>query len=336
MNHSFLHPRAYHATDAFVLGFASLMKYNVPQSEVNLGERKAFVDCVTSLLLDRDARANSTVKINVAWDQNDYQIDVASDSGVTEYKRIIDRNSQLGVTHLVYGPGNTLHSTRHNSTGWGWEGILWLSMGEKIRQGSWSPLSDPVPADILDMVVYAKSKGVSLVAYIYPCLAFQQFPDAIIDGSANLAHPQFSSWLLSTLSAFVSSTGIGGFAWDHDIFAGDAKLMNAQWSSWMFILSQLRAQFPLLVMDHRQNNHLWGPWFVAASIYILIFLFPRTHDPLKFLATPSCTECSTNSHAVTGISLLEVMRSPSPVTKTQRHTGCPLHLCTLITWQQTI
>jgi hypothetical protein len=110
------------------------------------------------------------------------------------------------------------------------------------------------------MIAYAKSRGVSLVAYVYPCLAFQQFPDAIIDGAANLAHPQFAAWLLSTLTAFVASTGIGGFAWDHDIFAGDSRLQNAQWSSWMFILSELRGQFPWLVMDHRQNNHLWGPW----------------------------------------------------------------------------
>lgn len=134
-NHSFLHPRSYHASDALVIGVTSLTRYNVPQSDVNLGERQAFVDGVSHLLLDGNARANSTVKINVAWDQNDYQIDVASQAGIDEYKRIIDRNAQLGVTHVVYGPGNTRHSSRHNSTGWGWEGLLWLSMGEKRRQG---------------------------------------------------------------------------------------------------------------------------------------------------------------------------------------------------------
>ena len=70
-----------------------LARYNVPQSDVNLGERQAFVDCVSCLLLDGNARMNSTVKVNVAWDQNDYQIDVASPAGVEEYKRIIDRNA---------------------------------------------------------------------------------------------------------------------------------------------------------------------------------------------------------------------------------------------------
>jgi hypothetical protein len=281
MNHSSQHPRTFHATSALVIGVTSLMRYNVPLSEVNLGERKAFVDCVSALLLDGSARENSTVKINVAWDENDYQIDVATPAGVQEYRRIIDRNSELGVTHVVYGPGNTLHSTRHNSTGWGWEGILWLSMGEKLRQGSWSPSTDAVPADILEMVAYAKSRGVSLVAYVYPCLAFQQFPDAIINGAANLAHPQFADWLLSTLIAFITNTGIGGFAWDHDIFAGDASLQQAQWSSWMYILSQLRELFPLLVMDHRQNSHVWGPWFVyAAPIFRCCMQLCRIRLPL--------------------------------------------------------
>ncbi len=103
-NHTYLHPRTYHSSDAVVIGVTSLARYNVPQSDVNLGERQAFVDCVSGLLLDGNARMNSTVKINVAWDQNDYQIDVASPSGVEEYKRIIDRNAQLGVTHIVYVP----------------------------------------------------------------------------------------------------------------------------------------------------------------------------------------------------------------------------------------
>ena len=82
---------------------------------------------------------------------------------MTEYKRIIDRNAQLGVTHIVYEPRNTLHSDRHNSTdGWGWEASLWFSMGEQIREGVWEPQADTVPQDILDMVTYAKSKGVGL------------------------------------------------------------------------------------------------------------------------------------------------------------------------------
>ena len=56
------------------------------------------------------------------------------------YKRIIDRNAELGVTHIVYEPFNSLRSSRKTATdGWGWEGSLWLSMGEQIRNGSWAP-----------------------------------------------------------------------------------------------------------------------------------------------------------------------------------------------------
>ena len=109
---------------------------------------------------------------------------------MTEYKRIIDRNAQLGVTHIVYEPRNTLHSDRHNSTdGWGWEASLWFSMGEQIREGVWEPQADTVPQDILDMVTYAKSKGVGLMAYVYPCLAFASQQQYVINGALDLSAP---------------------------------------------------------------------------------------------------------------------------------------------------
>ena len=37
--------------------------------DVNLGERRAFVACVESYLLD--APRNESVKVNVAWDESD-------------------------------------------------------------------------------------------------------------------------------------------------------------------------------------------------------------------------------------------------------------------------
>ena len=48
-------------------------------------------------LLDKQSREDKTVKVNVAWDENDYQIDVGTEAGMTEYKRIIDRNHQFGT-----------------------------------------------------------------------------------------------------------------------------------------------------------------------------------------------------------------------------------------------
>ena len=73
-----------------------------------MGERRAFVTCVEEHYLDTASRANSTVKVNVAWDESDYQIDVGTVAGQTEYHRIIDRNSQFGSGHIVYEPANSL------------------------------------------------------------------------------------------------------------------------------------------------------------------------------------------------------------------------------------
>lgn len=141
-------------------------------------------------------------------------------------------------------------------------------MGEQVREGSWSPLLDPVPKDILDVVAYADSKGVRLLAYVYPCLAFQAVPDALIGGSANLANQDYQDWLLETLLAFMKVTGAGGFAWDHNIFAGGPDLQYAQWRAWMRILKELRLRHPDMVMDHRQTAHMWGPWYQLAGSYL--------------------------------------------------------------------
>lgn len=36
-------------------------------------------------------------------------------------QRIIDRNHEFGVTHIVYEPFNSLRASRKNATdGWGW------------------------------------------------------------------------------------------------------------------------------------------------------------------------------------------------------------------------
>jgi hypothetical protein len=264
----------HYVSEPGVLGLTTLSQYWVDGGgggAVNTGERLAYRDCVRSFLLDLPSRKKKgSVKVNVAWDESDYQIDVGTAAGVTEYKRIIDRNSQLGVTHVVYEPGNTRYADRHNSTdGWGWEASLWFSMGERIREGVWSPVSseDAVPQDILDMVAYAASKNVELLAYVYPCLAFAEHAEAVIGNALDLSAPGVAEWMAGSLVGFMAKTGAGGFAWDHDIFAGDASKRYAQWRSWMNILAVLRARFPDIVMDHRQTNHMWGPWYQLAGSY---------------------------------------------------------------------
>ena len=81
------------------------------------GEYRAFTRCVEYFLLDKQSREDKTVKVNVAWDENDYQIDVGTEAGMTEYKRIIDRNHQFGThRHRHLRTSHVTHSSTHSST----------------------------------------------------------------------------------------------------------------------------------------------------------------------------------------------------------------------------
>ena len=51
---------------------------------------------------------------------------------------------------------------------------------------------------------------------------FEAVADAWIGGSLSLAPPGVQEWMIRTMLDFVNATGAGGFAWDHNIFAGDA------------------------------------------------------------------------------------------------------------------
>ena len=181
-------------------------------------------------------------------------------------------NADLGITHAVYEPRNTIHADRRNSTdGWGWEAGLWFSMGERLREGAWHPASQPMPSDVLSMLSLAASKGVRLLAYVYPVLKFEALSNAWLGGAINLAAPGAKEWVASTLITFGKAAdvggGFGGFAWDHDIFAGGPDLLYSQWRAWMWVLKQLRAALPNIIMDHRQTNHMWGPWYQLAGSY---------------------------------------------------------------------
>jgi hypothetical protein len=144
-----------------------------------------------------------------------------------------------------------------------------------------------VPSDILEMIQYAKSKGIALCAYVYPCLPFESMSSAWTAGrgpyTLDLSDPRVTRWMVDTMLAFVEKTGAGGFAWDHDIFVPGGGGHYAQWKAldgaslpltlpdwvqaWMEILAKLRARFPDIVMDHRQTNHKWGPWYQLAGSY---------------------------------------------------------------------
>lgn len=53
-------------------------KPSAPPTGLNTGEYIAFTQCVEAFLLDSASRANRTVKVNVAWDENDYQVRVTN------------------------------------------------------------------------------------------------------------------------------------------------------------------------------------------------------------------------------------------------------------------
>lgn len=132
-----------YAAEPAVLGITFLQKYNIDSvSGVNLGEQKAFTAAVAASLLDGGA-ARRPVRVQVGWDSNDYQIDVGTEDGRTEYKRMLARDASLGVTHAIYAPRNNLRSSRADvSDNWGWEEALWIELGEHIRELKWVPGKD--------------------------------------------------------------------------------------------------------------------------------------------------------------------------------------------------
>ena len=106
-----------------------------------------------------------------AWDCNEYQLDVSQPADVAEYKRIIDRNAQIGIPNQVYEPRNTAVSSRFNHTDdWEWEMVLMFEMNGDFRRGTWTPGKDPLPPTVASMMDYFKSKGVRPTAYFYPIL----------------------------------------------------------------------------------------------------------------------------------------------------------------------
>ena len=233
-------PEGYYTTDEGVIGLTTLGKYTVGTDDsLYKGEHKAFITCVEEHYLDTASRANQTVKVNVAWDESDYQIDVGTTAGQTEYHRIIDRNADFGSTHIVYEPANSLRGSRYNTTdGWGWEGSLWFSMGEQVREGTWDPLTDPVPPEILAMVAYAESKGVKLLSYCYPtlyvcalsskllfrisychptvyaCALSRYSRTATLRRTCVLCHPSFSCTVCALLFTFVLLKSRGCHYWN--------------------------------------------------------------------------------------------------------------------------
>jgi hypothetical protein len=263
------------------------------EPRIDAAEVDVFVACVRAFLLYDPAE---TLRLHVGWTLNDYQIDVAHPAGRDEYRRIIDQTAAVGGQHVLYTPDHSgLNDLDENRDAWGWENLLWLNLGQKIRKGEWYPGRDPVPADVQEMLDHAASRDVGLVAYVYPTLPFLQDPEwtAWVDGEprgylgADTGIRSFQDWLVQLLVDFHHATGVTGYSFDHWWMAYDQPGTTSRYAQWFGtrrILEELRRRLPGIVIDGRQQYHQFGPWtWLAGS-----FPHPLASDeqPQSFRAFP--------------------------------------------------
>ncbi|MBX5478717.1 MAG: hypothetical protein IRZ19_06525 [Pyrinomonas methylaliphatogenes] len=247
-----------------------------PESGVDgydVAEVEAFTACVRAFLIDPPKRPS---RVLVGWTLNDYQIDIATPQGREEYKRVIDTAADLGITHLLFAPSDSNLARREDSVDdWKWEYVLWLGLGQKIRRGEWDVRSGPIPPEVQEMIAYARSKGIRLLAYVYPSLPFVGNPEWIVPAggrnaeakAATLASREFQDHLVDMLVTFAKRTGIGGYSFDYTFMTYPGSSSYAQWWGWRRVMERLRRALPGIVIDGRQSYHLYGPWSWLAGTY---------------------------------------------------------------------
>ncbi len=243
---------------------------------IDVAEVDAAVECSRAFLTYHPTVPE---RVMVGWCVNDYQIDIGKPEGRAEYKRIIDQVAAIGGQRILFDPANSVEATLdQNRDAWGWENLLWFTMGQKVRKGEWDPAKDKLPASVKEMVDYAKAKDIRFLAYIYPSLPFMQkkewtswVPNGQPGGylGADTGQRSFQDWLIGKLVDFEKSTGAGGFAFDHWWIAYDETTSSryAQWAGCRRILQELRRQIPDVTMDGRQQYHGFGVWTWLAGSY---------------------------------------------------------------------
>ncbi|CAF0789783.1 unnamed protein product [Adineta steineri] len=262
-------------SEGFLIGFYQLSSY-WHTSNINYNERKAY-EKATTFFYPVPQRQRS-IKHAVGWDSNDYQIDISTQHGIDEYKRLIDRCSQLGIKSITFAPSNGNVSSREEaSDAWGWESVLFLSLGEQIRLEQWKPYRNPIPETIQQMLDYAEFKQIKLVPYVYPPLGYQlkgkdqawlYLSSSCKTVCSSLASIDFQQYFLQLLIDFAQVTGIGGYAWDYNFFYDMHHTEYSQWHGWQWIRTELLLALPYLIMDHRFANQNDGPWsFITLNGY---------------------------------------------------------------------
>jgi len=245
----------------------------VTDEEQDWAEVEAFTRCVEAFILPHQQKS---LNMNVGWCENDYQIDIATEEGREEYKRIIDQSTEIGMDYILFAPTNSeLGSREETMDDWNWENLLWLGLGIKIRKGEWDPETDELPASIKELLDYATTKKIKLVAYIYPVMPFSGNNEWIVEGTkyhrkkrnASIGVRSFQDYLIKTLSMFYEKTGIGGYAYDYTFLWYDGTSRYAQWWGWKRVKETLRKEYPEIVIDGRQLDMLYGPWTWLSGSY---------------------------------------------------------------------
>ena len=252
------------------------------------GEVTAFSQCVRAFLKPQPARSTRN---HISWCENDYQIDAGTAAGRTECKRIIDRAAEAGASNVLYTPANsTLSNPANDADAWRWEHILWLGLGQKIRTGAWNPKTDPIPANVQEMLDYARSRNVKLMAYIYPSLPFSQ-DSSWLDPShtaSSLGVRGYQDWLIDNIAAFHDRTGIAGVSFDYMYLTYGGTSRYAQWFGCRRMLEELRRRVPDITIDSRQSLESTGPWSWLATSYPPPFITdeqPESYQPFPDLHT---------------------------------------------------
>jgi hypothetical protein len=252
-------------------------------------EVEAFTGMVRTFMLSRPSKPTN---VFVPWCLNDYQIDIGTAEGRAEYKRVLDAAAGLGADYAIFAPTNSDLARREDSTDdWSWENLLWAGFGQKIRKNEWSPKTGPIPGSVQEMLDYAATKKIKLLAYVYPVLAFSQNPAWLTARAknpakkyGNLGFRSLQDWLIETLVSFHDRLGLGGFSFDHAFLNIDGTSSYAQWAGWRRVMEELRRRVPDIVIDGRQAYHLYGPWgWLAGS-----FPHPTFNDeqPESFVPFP--------------------------------------------------
>ncbi|UJR13157.1 hypothetical protein I4U23_000181, partial [Adineta vaga] len=223
-------------SEGFLIGFYQLSPY-WHTSDINYAERAAYEKATT----------------------NDYQIDISTQQFIAEYKRLIDRCSQVGIKSITFAPSIANVSSRDQSTDdWNWESVLFLTLGQKTRLEQWKPRRDPIPPTIQELLDYAQLKQVKSVPYVYPPWLYPSIHCRTV--CASLASIEFQQYFLQLLIDFAQVTGIAGYAWDYNFFYDYNHTTYSQWRGWQWIRSELIIALPHLIMDHRYTSQFDGPW----------------------------------------------------------------------------